>query len=153
MRYILLPVLLVPVFAFSQADSVKMVKPTFKLGLFYNNHVHYYGRTDSLKSSAFFPVAELWMNENFYFSAIPVFISNQTGTNYGGSVFTAGARFQEEEKYIALVYIVKPVYTKSSNLVQSALKLQGTVNYTWLNRLLNITAGADLKLSDKLDYG
>src|SRR5688572_4140209 len=103
MRYLLLLVLLVPVLVFSQGDSVKTVYPTFKLGFFYNNHVHYYGRTDSLKSSAFFPVAELWANKNFYFSAIPVFISNQTGTNYGGSVFTAGARFQEEKKFIAHV--------------------------------------------------
>lgn len=145
--------MIVPLFCFSQDDSIKATKPAFKLGLFYNNNIHYYGRTDSLKSAAVFPVAEVWLNENFYVTAIPVFISNQTGITYGGSVFTAGARFQEVNKYMANIYLVKPVYTKTSTLVQSALKFQLTGNYSWQNKVVNITTGGDVKLSDDLDYG
>jgi hypothetical protein len=38
-------------------------------------------------------------------------------------------------------------------LVQSALKLQGLISHTWLNKIVNITLGGDIKLSDRTDYG
>ncbi|HEX2628987.1 MAG TPA: hypothetical protein VHM26_08250, partial [Chitinophagaceae bacterium] len=41
----------------------------------------------------------------------------------------------------------------NSELVQSALKAQFTSNFTWMNKVVNVTAGGDLKLSDNPDYG
>jgi hypothetical protein len=138
----------------AQTDSVtKKPKPQFRIGAFYNSGLNYYGRTDSLQSSGFFPIAELRVN-HFYITAAPVFvINNAAGMEYAGSVVTAGLQFMKEKKYNTNIYFVKPIYKKSSELVQSALKLQAVANYTWLTKIINITAGADFKLSDKMDYG
>lgn len=141
--------------AVAQTDStIKKDKPQIKLGVYYNSSLNYYGRTDSLKSSGFFPVAEFWVNKNFYITAAPIFIMNNATTfEYAGSVATAGLRFGKDKKYSSNVYLIKPVYKDNSQLVQSALKVQAVGTYTWLNKIINVTAGGDLKLSDQLDYG
>jgi len=141
--------------AAAQSDSTaKIEKPQFKLGVYYNSNLNYYGRTDSLKSSGFFPVAEFWASKNFYITAAPIFISNSTVSfEYAGSVATAGIRMGKENKYSSNIYIVKPLYKDKSQLVQSSLKAQAVGTYTWLNKILNITAGGDIKFSDQLDYG
>ncbi|HLG40177.1 MAG TPA: hypothetical protein VI461_10935, partial [Chitinophagaceae bacterium] len=46
-----------------------------------------------------------------------------------------------------------PVYRSGSQLVQSALKGQLSATFSWQNKYLNITAGGDIKYSDKPDYG
>lgn len=135
-------------------EDQKEKKVTVRLGSFYTSGLHYYGRTDSLRSSGFFPLAELQAGKSFYISAAPVFIINsQNGFEYAGTVLTSGLRFREENKYAAHVYVTKPVYKDNNQLVQSALKWQGAVSYTWLNKIINLTAGGDIKFSDKTDFG
>jgi hypothetical protein len=137
----------------AQSDSTK-AKPQFKLGVYYNSNLNYYGRTDSLRSSGFFLVAEFWPAKNFYMTAAPVFVTNNaTRLEYAGSVLTTGSRFGKEKKYSSNIYIVVPLYKNNSQLVQSALKAQGVATYTWLSRSINVTAGGDIKFSDQLDYG
>jgi hypothetical protein len=134
--------------------AVEKDKPAFKLGAFYTSRLHYYGRTDSLGSSGFFPLAELWANKNFYFNAAPVFVMNNLSRfEYAGTVATAGLRLFKDNAYNANIFLVKPLYRENSQLVQSALKWQGAATYTWLNKVINITGGADVKWSDKTDYG
>lgn len=126
----------------------------FKLGSFYTSRLHYYGRTDSLKSKGFFPVAEIWAVKKFYVTAAPVFTINEaSGFEYAGTVTTAGARLMKENKYIANICLVKPIYKDNSQLVQSALKWQGLATYTWLSKFINLTVGGDVKFSDNTDYG
>jgi hypothetical protein len=139
----------------AQPDSLtRGSRPQFKLGVYYNSGLNYYGRTDSLRSSGLFPVAEYWVNKNFYITAAPVFVINSAaGFEYAGSVATAGVRFSKDNVYSSNIYFVKPIYKNNSQLVQSALKAQAAATYTWLNKVINLTAGADIKLSDKLDYG
>jgi hypothetical protein len=139
----------------AQSDSSQQTdKPEFKLGVYYNTSLNYYGRTDSLKSSGFFPLAELWLNKNFYINAAPVFVNNSVKSfDYAGTVATAGFRFTSDNKFAGNIYFVKPFYKTNSHLVQSALKAQVASTFTWLNKYLNITAGADMKFSDKTDYG
>jgi hypothetical protein len=137
----------------AQTDSSSS-QVKFKLGGFYTSHLHYYGRTDSLRSSGFFPLAELWFNKNIYINAAPVFINNSlTSFEYAGSVLTAGYQFNHNNKSSGHFYLVKPVYKDNSQLVQSALKAQFSSNLTWLNKFANITGGADIRLSDHFDYG
>ncbi len=137
---------------YSQADSSK-TKVNFKLGTYYNSRLNYYGRTDSLQSSGIFPMAELWLNNKFYINAAPVFTySNQPGLQYAGTVATAGYLFNNG-KYATHIYAVKPFYVNNSQLVQSALKAQTAASFTWLNKILNITAGADVKFSNNIDLG
>lgn len=139
----------------AQADSTGKTKMQFKLSANYNTGLNYYGRTDSLRSSGFFPLAELWFNENFYINAAPVFVNNtSTSFDYAGTVTTAGCQFfSNDKKWFGNFYIVKPFYESHSQLVQSALKAQTAFSLTKLNKLINITAGADIKFSDKIDFG
>lgn len=135
----------------AQTDSTNKVK--FKFGTFYNSHLNYYGRTDSLRSSGFFPIAELWVKNRFYINAAPVFTSNPVaGFEYAGTVATAGYLYSNTKSSVHL-YFVKPIYKDNSQLVQSALKAQLAGSYTWLNKILNVTAGADVKFSGNTDYG
>ena len=152
---LLLTALLCPVFYFASAqkDSTQSTKPQFKISLNYNTGLNYFGRTDSLKSSGFFPLAELWFTPNFYVNAAPIFVNNAIQDfEYAGSVATVGYQ-KVNDKWISGVYLLKPFYRESSELVQSALKAQTGANFSFLNKYLNLNVGGDLKFSDKLDYG
>ena len=143
----------VPVCSRAQSDSAKN-RAQFKFGVYYNSHLNYYGRTDSLHSSGVFPLAELWFGKGFYINAAPVFVNNKVSSfEYAGTVATAGYRFNKNDKFGGNIFFVKPIYPDNSQLVQSALKAQFSSNFTLMNKFINITAGADLKLSDNLDYG
>lgn len=126
----------------------------FKISVNYNSGLNYYGRTDSLRSSGFFPLAELWLNEGFYVNAAPIFVNNKAVSfDYAGTVASVGYQFNSENKWLGNIYLLKPFYEESSQLVQSALKAQTGMTLTLMNKILNITAGGDIKFSDKTDYG
>jgi len=129
-------------------------KTEFKISVNYNSGLNYYGRIDSLHSSGFFPVAELWFNESFYMNAAPVFVNNSAASfQYAGTITSAGYQFKSKNKWLGNIYVLKPFYRESSELVQSALKAQTGMTLTRLNKILNVTGGADVKFSDKTDYG
>ena len=137
---------------YAQSDSTTG-KLNFKFGTYYNSHLNYYGRTDSLRSSGFFPMAELWLNNKFYINAAPVFTHNSmAGFQYAGTVATAGYAYNNG-KSAGHIYFAKPIYKDNSQLVQSALKAQAAANFTWLNKIINVTGGADIKFSGNTDYG
>lgn len=137
---------------FAQNDSTEQ-KPKFKLGVNYNSGLNYYGRTDSLKSTGFFPMAELWFSKDLYVNAAPVFVNNAVQSFvYAGTVASFGY-LHTTDKSITNLYLTKPFYKQSSELVQSALKAQAGLSYTFLNKVLNLTVGGDAKLSDKIDFG
>lgn len=126
---------------------------SFKIGAYYNSGLNYYGRTDSLRSSGFFPMAELWLKNKLYINAAPVFTHNSSaGFQYAGAVTTAGY-LKNNGKSSLHIYFVKPIYKDDSRLIQSALKAQVAASFTKLNRVVNFTAGADIKFSGNTDYG
>lgn len=138
--------------AHAQSDSTK-TKPQFKLSVNYNTRLNYYGRTDSLRSSGVFPMAELWLTPKFYVNAAPIFVNNPLQSfDYAGTVATVGYQ-NVGTKWITSVYLTKPFYKESSELVQSALQAQSGVSLTYQNKIVNINAGGDVKFSDKVDYG
>lgn len=142
--------------SFAQQDTtVKKDEVSFKIGVFYNSNLNYYGRTDSLRSSGVFPVAELWLNKNFYISAAPVFVNNAVSSfEYAGTVTSIGySTKSKNEKSLSNIFLTIPIYQDNSQLVQSALKAQLNSNFSWLNKWININAGGDIKYSDKLDFG
>lgn len=139
--------------AAAQTDTVQKEKLQFKLSLNYNTGLNYFGRTDSLKSSGFFPLAELWLTPNFYVNAAPIFVNNAVQSfEYAGSVATAGYQ-KVTDKFITGIYVLKPFYKESSELVQSVLKAQSGVNLSFLNQYVNLNIGGDVKFSDKIDFG
>lgn len=138
--------------AFSQNDSTAQ-KLTFKLSANYHTGLNYYGRTDSLKSTGSFPLAELWFSKNVYVNAAPIFINNAVQSfSYAGTVTTLGY-LHTTNRWITNMYVSKPFYKQNSTLVQSALKAQTALSFSKLTKIINITAGGDLKFSDKIDYG
>jgi hypothetical protein len=84
-----------------------------------------------------------------------VFVNNSASSfDYAGTVATAGyMSISENKKWFNNFYIVKPFYQSNSQVLQAALKLQGAFSITYLNKLINITCGADVKISDKTDFG
>ena len=139
-----------PSFAQEAADENKS---SFKISLNYNSNLNYYGRTDSLKSSGVFPLAELWFTPNFYVNAAPVFVNNKVQSmEYAGSVASVGY-LHTSTKWISNTYLLKPFYKEDSKLVQSALTAQAGSSITFLSKLINLTAGGDIKLSKQVDFG
>ena len=147
--------MLIGYFLTAQTEQPAEKKKTeFKISANYNTGLNYYGRVDSLHSSGFFPLAELWLNESFYINAAPVFVNNAaTSFQYAGTIASVGYQFKSNDKWLGNIYFIKPFYQESSELVQSALKAQTGMTLTWLNKVLNVTGGADIKFSDKTDYG
>lgn len=133
-------------------DSSATQKVQFKLGVNYNSNLHFYGRTDSLRSSGFFPMAELWLGQNFYINAAPIFVHNRSfGTDYAGSVATVGF-LKAGTKSVVNLYALKPFYKEESALVQSAMKAQAGASLTLLSKVVNFSMGGDVKYSNQFDY-
>jgi len=150
-KIITLGVLLYSLAAVAQ-DSTSS-KPQFKLSANFNSNLNYFGRTDSLKSTGFFPLAELWITPKFYINAAPIFVNNALQRmDYAGTVATAGYQ-NITDKWLSHIYLTKPFYEQSARLVQSALKAQTGVTVSRLNKVANITLGADVKFSDNVDFG
>lgn len=139
--------------ASAQQDSATAPKIQFKISASYNSRLHYFGRTDSLGSTGFYPMAELFLGENWYVSAAPVFVHNSVaGMDYAGTVTTLGF-LKTTNQAITHLYVLKPFYTTESSLVQSALKGQAGASVTLLSQIANLTVGGDAKYSDRVDFG
>lgn len=137
----------------AQTDSTQKQKETFKISVNYNSNLNYFGRTDSLQSSGFFPLAELWLTDKVYLNAAPIFVNNAVQKmDYAGTVTTVGYQHLTDQ-WLSHIYLLKPFYTQSSKLVQSALKAQSGISISHLNKVVNITIGGDVKWSDKADFG
>jgi hypothetical protein len=135
------------------SDSSQAQGAQFKLSINYNSGLNYYGRTDSLNSTGVFPLAEVWFSPKFYINAAPVFVNNKVQSmEYAGSVASIGY-LNVTNKWISSLYLLKPFYKESSELVQSALKAQAGASFTALSKYLNFTFGGDVKYSDQLDFG
>jgi hypothetical protein len=153
MKQILSAILLFLVMGANAQTDSSAQKPKFKLGLNYNSRLNYYGRTDSLQSSGFFPLAELWLSKDVYINAAPVFVNNSIQAfEYAGSVASIGY-LHVGRKWISNIYMLKPFYRENARLVQSALKAQVASSFSFQNKVVNLTAGGDIKLSDDLDFG
>lgn len=137
----------------AQTDSSAKKKIQLKISANYNSGLNYYGRTDSLKSSSFFPLAEVWLNSKFYINAAPVFINNKIQSfDYAGTIATIG--FQHiSDNWVTSINVLKPFYKESITLPSSVLKLQTSSSLTWLNKVINLTAGVEGRLSERMDLG
>src|SRR5687767_13280087 len=92
------------------SDTTNKEGVTFKLSLNYNLGLNYYGRTDSLKSTGIFPLAEVWFNPKFYINAAPVFVNNSIQSmEYAGTVASLGY-LDVSDKWISNLYLLKPFY-------------------------------------------
>lgn len=138
---------------FAQNDSTKKQQLKCKIDINYSTALNYYGRTDSLRSTGIFPQVEIWPSKDVYLNATPVFVNNAfQSMQYSGTVMSLGY-LHSTDKWATNLYFLKPFYKKNSQLVQSALKVQTGASFSRFNKVINLTFGGDVKLSDKMDFG
>jgi hypothetical protein len=140
--------------SFAQNDTSIKRKNVFIASMNYQSRLHYFGRTDSLKSMGMYPTIGFETKAGFYGSGSPIFVSNALQSPYyAGTILEAGYKFPETRNFSGNVFYNHFLYEKSSEIVQSALKAQTGANFTYNNKVVNVTAGSDLKFSDKTDIG
>jgi hypothetical protein len=151
--------LVAPLVAFAQVDSTKTdstakKKNEFTASINYQSNLHYFGRVDSFRSSGLFPIIGYQFKNGLYAQGTAVFVQNpSTPFTYTGASVEIGYRFPEKKHFEGNVYASKFLYRDKSVLVQSALQAQTGVNLTYKNKIVNVTGGADLKFSDRIDVG
>lgn len=143
-----------PIKGISQNDTSTPRKNVFTSGVTYQSRLHYFGRTDSLRSSGVFPSIGYELKQGLYANANFIFVNNPaTSMHYAGTVIEGGYKFPQSRNFSGNLYYTHFLYDNNSQLVQSALKGQTGINLTWNNKILNISGGADAKFSNKTDFG
>lgn len=135
-------------------DTIPARVSAFTASINYQNKLHYFGRTDSLQSSGLFPSVGYQHKSGLYANSNFIFFQNEVQpTTYAGAAVELGYRFPETKHFSGNLFFTKMIYQDKSTLVQSALKAQTGVNLTAQSKVVNFTAGADLKFSDQTDFG
>jgi hypothetical protein len=138
-----------------QADSsVAKKKITFTTGVAYNSGLNYYGRTDSLKSQAFYPFAGITLHNGLYVFSNFIFINNAVATTYAATTIEAGYKFKNKKgNWRGNIFGSRFFYNADVSLVQSVVKEQAGINVANSNKVVSIYGGADAKFSNQTDFG
>jgi hypothetical protein len=135
------------------ADSAKE-KAHFIIGATYNSGMNYYGRADSLKSKGIYPFIGFSLKNGLYLNATFVFIRNNLGSQYAASLVEGGYNFKNQQNnWAGSISASRYFYRDNTDLVQSAVKEVLAASITNLNKVINITIGANAKFSDRTDIG
>lgn len=146
--------MLAPLLGLAQDDTAVQKKNEFTASINYQSALHYFGRTDSLKSSGLFPIVGYALKNGLYVQGTAVFIQNPaTPFTYTGASAELGYKFPESKHFEGNIFVSKFFYQDQSVLVQSALNAQTGVNLSFKTKYLNFNAGGDLKFSDRTDVG
>jgi hypothetical protein len=138
----------------AQNDTSTQRKNTFTAGVNYQSRLHYFGRTDSLKSSGFFPNIGFETKPGFYGHANFIFLNNASqSSTYTGTVLEGGYKFPESRNFSGNLFYTHFLYNTDAALVQASLKGQTGINLTYNNSLVNVTIGGDAKFSNQTDFG
>jgi len=134
-------------------DSTRKTVVSFLAGPIYAPVLHYYGRTDSLKSSALLPTLYIQFDSiGLYVSATSVFLNDQTQTLvYAGTITEAGYKFGQKVKGFGGNVYANKFFYNTTQLPQSALEEQVGTNLTYLYKYINFTASASLAFSNTTD--
>jgi hypothetical protein len=134
-------------------DSIKKTAVTFLAGPIYVPVLHYYGRTDSLKSSALLPTIYIQFDSiGLYVTATAVLLNDQTQTlGYAGTITEAGYKFGQKVKGFGGNVYANKFFYNTTQLPQSALQEQAGVNLYYLYKYINFTGSAGLAFSNNTD--
>ena len=144
------------VFVTSHSQNVQdSAKNELTASVNYQSALHYFGRTDSLKSSGVFPVIGFKSKMGLYLNSTFIFTQNAaTPLNYTGTILEAGYRFPYSKNFSGNIYYDHFLYQDKSVLVQSALKGQAGINTAYNNKIVNVNVGGDVKFSNgQTDFG
>lgn len=138
----------------AQNDTSIHRKNTLTAGINYQPKLHYFGRTDSLKSSGLFPAIGFETKPGLYANANFVFLNNSSKSfRYSGTVVEGGYKFPETRNFSGNVFYTHFFYNNNAEIVQASLQAQTGINLTYSNKIINVTVGGDAKFSDRTDYG
>lgn len=144
-----------PVLVFAQETDTKAAqKNEFSTSVNYQSALHYFGRTDSLRSSGLFPSLGFQSKTGLYAQSSFIFVQNKSlPTTYTGTTIEAGYRFPQSDHFTGNLFYTQFLYKDKSTLVQSALQSQTGVNLGYTNSILNVNGGLDFKFSNQTDVG
>jgi hypothetical protein len=129
-------------------------KDEFSASVNYQSALHYFGRTDSLKSSGLFPSIGFQSKTGLYAQGNFIFVNNAAqSTAYTGTTIEAGYRFPQTDHFNGNIFYSQFLYKDKSVLVQSALKSQTGINLSFTNPVVTINGGFDVKFSNQTDLG
>ncbi|MFM6924431.1 MAG: hypothetical protein ACKOU7_02945 [Ferruginibacter sp.] len=129
-------------------DKVLKKKTTFTIGTVYLPTLHFYGRTDSLKSTALAPNVLLQFGNGIYISSTLIFTDNKMQPfSYGATIAGAGFRFGKEKGFAGTISGDLFFYD-NKGLVQSSQKGQVGFTISYLNKYININSSANSIFAD-----
>lgn len=136
----------------SAADTVNTgdKEKTFHLSVAtaYASRLHYYGRTDSLKSSALIPTLIIQAGKQISITPSFIFINNnQASFNYAASTINVTYSFGKQKGIAGTIYGDKFFYKEASKLVQSVQQGQAGFTLSYLNNIINVSSGASAAFS------
>ncbi|WP_460561844.1 hypothetical protein [Ferruginibacter profundus] len=132
----------------STVTTEKESKFKISVAAAYSSRLHYYGRTDSLKSSALLPTIVIQAGKHFTFTPSFIFINNSTASfNYAASTINATYNFGKKKGIAGTIYADKFFYKQASELVRSVQQGQGGFTLSYLNKIININSGASTAFS------
>ncbi|HLZ88834.1 MAG TPA: hypothetical protein VKQ52_16380 [Puia sp.] len=139
--------------AFAQAND-STASAHFIIGATANSGLNYYGRVDSLHSKALYPFIGVALKNGLYCNANFVFIQNSLQSQYAATIVEGGYNFKDSKGHWAgNVSVSRFFYQQDINLIQSAIKQTASASITRLNKIVDLTLGANVKWSDKTDFG
>ena len=142
--------------AFSQTkDTVATQEQThFVVSTTYNSGLNYYGRVDSLHSKGFYPAIGLILKNGLYATSTFVFIQNSLVDQYAATLIEGGYNFNNKKNtWAGNLSASRYFYQADVSLVQSAVKEVVSGSLTNMNKVVNITVGANVKWSGNTDIG
>lgn len=147
--------LLLPLFSAAQEGNTDNTrKNELSASVNYQSALHYFGRTDSLTSSGFFPTIGFQSAAGLYAQGNFIFVQNKAlPLSYTGTTIEAGYRFRETPHFSGNLFYTQFLYKDKSTIVQSALRSQTGINLNYLSQIVNINTGLDLKFSNQTDVG
>ena len=148
-------ILFLPALTFAQDTKAKTEqKNELSASVNYQSALHYFGRTDSLRSSGLFPSIGFQSKTGLYAQGNFIFVQNKSlPTTYTGATVEAGYRFPQSDHFTGNIFYSHFLYKDKSTLVQSALQSQTGINLSYTNPVMNVNGGVDLKFSDQTDIG
>lgn len=125
---------------------------SFTISNTYSSRLHYYGRTDSLKSTALIPSVSLQIGPGFFINSSFIFINNpQQSFSYTAVIAGAGYKFGGSKGLAGSVYADK-FFFANNKLVQSSQKGQTGLSLSYLNQIIDLSAGGSAVFGDNTDY-
>jgi hypothetical protein len=142
--------------AFPQAkdSTATQGKTHFIVSATYNSGLNYYGRVDSLHSKGFYPGIGLTLKNGLYVTSTFVFIQNSLVNQYAATLVEGGYNFSNKKNtWAGNLSASRYFYQADVSLVQSAVKEVVSGTLTNMNKVVNVTFGANVKWSGYSDIG